>query len=673
MTNYSLKLFRSIFFLIFSASFSLNAQTDSTDYDFEDIINDFVKESTDQIDAESSIDYFENLLNNPLDINTAGINELQTIPYINLQTAEIIVNHRKSYGPFFSKSELYSIKNIPQELVAKILPFVKVYLKMERQKKPIKDGNIFSTLGQNMKFTFRSRLSTDLQERKGFTDNKFAGSPYHIYNRLKINYGDNYSAGFLIEKDAGETSLADFSSFYLEFKNAGIIENIIVGDYQLQFGDGLALSGGYGISKGSNAVFPLAKEYFRSLPYGSSYESNFFRGLTCSLSLADFHFTTFFSANSFDAKIDSLSDEILSTPLGGYHRTSDEINSADKSSETLLGSSLCYHFTKNIAFGFLFYHTAFSNAFAQSGFKKSGSNFNYYSFYYNINFDNVFINGESAYDSRIVSSLASVQIAASKYFTFVTSFRNYPFDYINLHGSGFGERTGATNNELGYYSGFSWRTFLGTINFYFDQFYFPYATYDNPLPSSGNEFLFDLSSRFSKEINFHARLRREIKDISSNINNLTNVVPGLKYISKFELTYNVSEILKLKEIFSYNNYSIGRINSHEDGFLIAQEINYYVFNVLKIASRFCFFKAQSINSAVYEYENDLPGFLSSNIYTGEGTRLYFILNYEIYDKLEFSVKYSETLKPKDKSLGSGYLTIDGNLDNKVTMQMDWKL
>ncbi len=671
MTGNLHKLFRSTFFLIFSISFSLNAQTDSSDYDFEDIITDFIKESADQSGTESSIDYFENLMNNPVDINSAGINELQAIPYIDLQTAEIIVKQRETFGPFFSTSELYSVKNISADLVTKILPFIKADIKQVKQNKD--SQNIFYNFGKKIKLTFRSRLSTDLQKREGFIDNKFAGSPYHVYNRLKINYGNNYQAGLLAEKDAGEKSLTDFSSFYLELKDAGVIDNIIVGDYQLQFGNGLALSGGYGISKGSGAVFPVAKNYFSSRPYSSSYECNFFRGITGAFSFNDFHITTFFSRNSFDAKIDSLSDQILSTPLGGFHRTLNEINSIDKASESLLGISLSFDFNKNINAGILYFHSSFSNAFTQSDFKKSGSNFNYYSLFYNLYLENVCINGESAFDSKAVSSLASVQIAASKYFTFVTSFRNYPYNYVNLHGAGFGERTGATNNELGYYSGFKWSTVFGTVNFYFDQYYFPYATYYNPLPSSGNEFLFDLSSTLSKGINFHARIRREIKDVSSDINNLSSVVPGTKYLTKFELTYNISPRLKLKESFSYNNFSIKKISSYEDGFLISQEINYYLFDRLKISSRICFFKAQSINSAVYEYENDLPGYLTSNIYTGEGTRLYFMLNYNIYEKLEFSIKYSETLKPKEKTLGSGYLTIDGNLDNKISMQIDWKL
>jgi len=35
-----------------------------------------------------------------------------------------------------------------------------------------------------------------------------------------------------------------------------------------------------------------------------------------------------------------------------------------------------------------------------------------------------------------------------------------------------------------------------------------------------------------------------------------------------------------------------------------------------------------------------------------------------------SAKYSETYKPKEKSLSSGNNTINGNLDNRLSLQLD---
>ncbi|MHB8580221.1 MAG: ComEA family DNA-binding protein [Ignavibacteriaceae bacterium] len=669
-----IKRLKAILLLIFSFSFNINGQIDSTGYNFEDVIDDYVKETSDQNDPNPSIDYFENLINNPIDLNTAGISDIQSIPYMDLYTAEIIIKQRESYGPFFSKAELYFIKGIPSDLIDKILPFINVELKDQTNKKFNVQKYIPIPKTRTLKLNFKSRIIEDLQPRRGFIENKFAGSPYHISNKLRLSYGNHYQAGLLEEKDAGETSLTDFTSFHLEIKNFNVLDYLIIGDYQIQFGYGLAVSRGYGLSKGAEAILPGAKKKFSSVPYSGSNENNFFRGLTGSISIKGFNFTGFISKNRFDAKVDSFNNSILSVPLDGLHRTTDELSSVDKSSETLLGFSTSYSYHDIATLGILFYNSNFEYPFNPSSiYHKSGSTFNYYSLFYNFYFENVSLSGESAFDSKSISSFVTIQIAADRDFIFVTSLRNYPYDYINLHGSGFGERAGYTNNEFGFYSGFKWRTPVGTINFYYDQFRFPYATADNPLPSNGNEFLFDFASRLSKQIDIRFRIRREKKEISQNNLNLKYSVTGLKYLSKFELVFQLTNQFKLRGIFSYNNFNLPGANHLEDGFLVSQEINYNPLRRLNLITRLSFFNAASINTAIYEYENDMAGFLSGNIYTGEGSRWYFICRYEIYNYLNLSIKYSETFKPNVKSLSSGYSMIYGNLDNRFGLQIEFKL
>ena len=55
---------------------------------------------------------------------------------------------------------------------------------------------------------------------------------------------------------------------------------------------------------------------------------------------------------------------------------------------------------------------------------------------------------------------------------------------------------------------------------------------------------------------------------------------------------------------------------------------------------------------------------------GEGIRWYLIVRYRPMKLFTISAKYSETYKPKEKSLSSGNNTIDGNLDNRLSLQLD---
>lgn len=662
--------FIKIFFFLFCFSFSINAQTDTSGITLEDVVDDFINGSQDQNEAAGSINYFEQLFSNPIDINSANSIELQSIPYIDSKTAGIIIRQRETYGPFFSVKELYSIKEIPLDIINKILPFIKIGTKF-RNAPGIKESEIFNFGFDNkVKINYRSRFFYDIQQRQGFKDGSYKGSPLFVFNRLKLKFGENISSGILIQKDAGEISLIDFLSFFIELKDISIFDNIILGDYQLYFGNGLTFSGGYGNSKGSNAILLSANKYFLSKPKNSSAENNYYRGITFTTTIKDIQVSSFFSTNNLDAVIDLKNNDIISRPITGYHRTSTEITSKNKSKETLFGASIGYEFTKNINSAFLIYHSYFSNAFVPAATNKSYSNFNYFSFFTKFDIENFNLNLELTSDQKKTSTFGYFTFDASKNLTFSSSIRNYPVNYFNLHGAGFGEKSSAISNETGYYTGFRWRTKLGVINFYFDQFYFPYSSYNVPLPSSGNEFLFDISSKLAKNINLRFRLRREIKETTTDIMNLSRVIPGLKYSSKIELNLNFTNSLKVKNIFAYNNYYVKEINSIEDGFLFSQSIYYSPRRSLNLQSRICIFKSNSINSAIYEYENDLPGFLTGNVFIGEGLRWYFIFSYELFRSFNISIKYSETFKPKDKAMSSGDSKIDGNLDNSLEVQFD---
>ncbi len=61
----------------------------------------------------------------PVNINTAGVEQLMEIPGIGASKAEAIVAHR-SNTKFASVDELTSVKGIGEKLLAKISPFVTV-------------------------------------------------------------------------------------------------------------------------------------------------------------------------------------------------------------------------------------------------------------------------------------------------------------------------------------------------------------------------------------------------------------------------------------------------------------------------------------------------------------------------------------------------------------------
>jgi competence protein ComEA len=59
-----------------------------------------------------------------IDINSAGSEELQTLPGIGPVLAERILQHRREFGPFERAEDLVQVKGIGDKTLADLLPFV---------------------------------------------------------------------------------------------------------------------------------------------------------------------------------------------------------------------------------------------------------------------------------------------------------------------------------------------------------------------------------------------------------------------------------------------------------------------------------------------------------------------------------------------------------------------
>jgi hypothetical protein len=137
------------------------------------------------------------------------------------------------------------------------------------------------------------------------------------------------------------------------------------------------------------------------------------------------------------------------------------------------------------------------------------------------------------------------------------------------------------------------------------------------------------------------------------------------------MIYNVSKKIRFKERFEINNFILEDLNTDEQGILFFQDIRIMLFNQITFSGRITFFKTDSFNSAVYAYENDIQGMYSNSALYGEGIKWYFLFRYNPLKNIAVSCKYSELYKPREKSLYTGDEEITGNLDNRLSMQLDF--
>ena len=666
-----MRLFLYLLILFSISNSHIYAQLDSTSIITEEVLDNILVEPDEETDSEELVEILEELIRNPIDINLADVFDLSKLPNMDQQSAQIIIEHRNKFGYFFSPTELFAIRELNKQLIESILPFVKTSRtndELEKNEEVVSSSDSFLN---KSKLIIRNRITNDIQNRDGFTSGKYEGSKIKSYNKFLYNYDKNYQAGFLVEKDPGEVSYTDFTSFHLQVKDIGFVKSFIAGDYVLEYGQGLALWSPYGFSKGADAVFPVKKKARYLRPYTSAAEYRFFRGAASRLSFDDFSFTAFYSNNTFDATIDSITGEITSVGQSGFHRFESELNKKGSSKSKLIGGVLDYRFLGRMNVGVIYYNASFDNRFESTTlYDFSGNNFNYVSTYYELNFSKINFFGEASYDGTSVASINGIQFSANRDLIFTTSLRNYPRNYKNLYGFGFSEKSGKINNEVGIYSGLKWKIPFGVLNLYYDIFKFPYRTSENSLSSEGNELLVDFVSIPLPSFEVRLRYKYEDKEVTELINIDEEIVRRLKQIARTDLIYNISKDFRLKTRIEYNHFFIKDANLKENGLLVYQDLRYVPQKNINLYGRIIFFQTDSFNSAVYEYENDLLGVMPNLAMYGKGIRWYVIVKYKPLQFLTLSSKYSETYKPDETSLSSGDNEITGNVDNRISIQID---
>lgn len=645
------------------------SQTDTLDTDVQELFEQLIDESTEDEEEEQLFEILEELRNNPVDLNKSTLYELLQIPFLDYSSAQMIIEHRDKFGFFFSVAEINAVRELDKEIIKKVIPFLRVTIqdiRKEEQNKPLLKSNV-----RNYGIILRSRFIQDLQPKKGFLSNKYQGNRFKSYNRFQAFYGNDYRINILTEKDAGENSLTDFYSFNFFAKNFFFFNTIVLGDYLLEFGQGLVLWRPYGFSKGGDAVLPVMKKDRNIIPYTSADENRFFRGIAANFTFNNFSVTGFISNNFLDASIDTITGVITSIPLDGFHRTDNELRRKNKGKKLFLGGRLDYSPINNLQLSFLYSQTNFNLPLAISSLgNREESKFEHYSLSYKYFLNTISLFGETAFDGNHLATINGFIINPARNISFTSSFRSYPKNFVAFHSYGFGE-TSSTQNEIGFYTGIKWRTSIGLFNIYFDIFKFPSETFSNPIPTQGKEFLFDYSFKPLRNLETRFRYKNELKEISSIISGEKEIVLRDKKQIRFETLYDVSKYFRLRSRVEFNHFNIDEISTSEKGFLYFADARFSPLNQLQINSRIIFFNSDSYNSRIYEYENDLTGVMTNMALFGEGIRWYLMLRYSI-GKYSLSFKYSETYKPKEKSLSSGDNEILTNIDNRISIQAEIK-
>jgi len=603
------------------------------------IAEELAADDSDPQAAESYIDRFYELAENPVNINSSDEKEISRLFFLSDFQIKAIADYIKSTGRIISVYELANIPGFDKETTELIIPFISITGTVKRDPDPVR---------------MRNTLLTNFSIRPGNTDSISLGSQWKILTKYKFIAG-SFSGGFTSEKDPGEkffsgnTSVPDFLSAYFTYKGNGFVRKLIIGDYSARFGQGTAINTGFRTALSPTAQgYMSARDEIRS--YTSTDENNFLRGVAAELNLENMGLTLFYSKNYPDANLGSLSgsseDYIENFYKAGIHNTNSLLRKKDAVSETVSGINLSYHLS-NLKLGMVWLNNGFSLPLIteenkpEKIFNFSGKRNNIYTLYYNSLIKRILIFGEfSINETNAHAFVQGLSFRPSDRLAFNWLYRNYNSGFFSFHGNGPGHNS-VTGNEQGILANF---TFEAAKHLFIsggcDSYYFPWLKYRCSSPSMGKRQEIRVKYLPTEKIIIEASYNHRVSMTDGSDN---TGIPQLVRVTgnsiKGTFRYSVTENFKITSRVDYKITD----PSGSRGMLLLQDLNYMFRSVpVTIWARYCIFNTDNWESRLYTYENDLLYCFSIPALSGSGSRSYIMAKWEIGDFAELRVKYGLT-------------------------------
>ena len=677
--------------LILSASFSLAQEYPRTDYNLEKLADEIFPIQDLDLNYEELYENLAQLLTNPVDLNQASAEELRSLFVLREAQVESLIRYRQEQGRLLSIYELQAVPGFEPDVINRLIPFTIV-----RDPSSSFDKNLLRRIIEEKSNYLVFRHERTLEEKRGYlpetdSSSRYSGSPDKLYTRFRINHTGDFSFGFTMEKDAGESFSwdpskkkygFDYNSFHAQVMNKGRIKNIIIGDFQAQFGQGLVLGGGFGMGKGSESITTIRRSNLGFIPYTSLNEFGYFRGaaLTTTL-LKNLSLSGFLSRLNRDARITQSStyeDLNLISSLGtsGFHRSSAEFESRKKIDETNYGLVLNYK-QGPLDGGLLFHQTYFGapiyreptlyNQFTFSG--NQNANLGVFLNYTWSNFT-FFSEAAKTLDHGKAITIGSLGSLTPK-LDIALLYRNFSKDFYSFYSNAVAEST-VPQNESGFYWGFKYIfNKKYSASGYVDLFRFPWLRYRSYTSSAGREWLMRLNYRPSKMVSLFIQAREESKVRNIPVeSNLYQTGIGSKKNFWFNVDYIATPKLSFKTRVQHSTYSLN--NTRTKGLALIQDVNFDVGR-FTFSTRYALFDTDDYDNRQYVYERDVWLAFSFPAYYGVGIRSYAMVQYKVSQKIDLWLRWARTNYTDRDTIGSGGETIYGNTKNDLKFQVRIKL
>jgi len=601
-----------------------------------------------------------------LNLSWASESELNALHVLTDVQLAAFIAHRETYGKLHSLFELQAVAHFDSVTIQQLLPWVTVDDEDEFYDfswKRLRDEGEQQWVG---------RVRYVMQKEAGFSSDapSFSGNRAAEVFRYKFNYRRNLWLQVLMENDAGESwkKGPDFLSASLGIRNLGKCKQLVVGDYQVQFGQGLACWSGMGFGK-SAASISTRKTAVGIRSYSSVNEANFFRGVASTWRWKGMELTGFVSKRNLDARLQldstGLNTEWGSVLQSGYHRSISELATKGTLQQIVYGGHVSVPVRKTRC-GVLAMEEC--KSVTPTVVRREVC-----SITAERPWRNGVLFGECASNGTLeLSGVVGTTAALHQRFSISVVSRFYNSRFISIASNVLAEGNGlAPSAERGCYLGLQWQLAKrSVVNAYYDLAFFNASRYQITGSSWVNDRLVQYT--FSPDRKSQVYVRLKWKSTSEDAVSETRLgQPLLKEFVQLRLNMQLAVHPEWKWHVRVETNRLYYNHQFSDrGYLLLQDISWKRMNFpFSFTLRYALFDAQTWDVRSYAYENDVQYSYSIPAYYGKGTRWYLLMKYQLGRNTDLWIRFSNWGYTDRTTISSGVSAIEGNQKTECTFQM----
>lgn len=681
MTGFN-RLFISLLIIWLSVLFPVNnlySQTNAT-LDWEETAGQLITdEEGEEKDVLNQLNDLQELKEHPLNINTITKEQLAIFPFLTDLQVEHILYYLYVSGPMQTIYELQLVEDMDRQTIQYLLPYIYVGTTGKE-----KNTFLLKNLLKYGKQEVITRFDIPLSKKEGYqpdVDNvlitnpnkRYIGSSFYHSLKYSFHYKDQLYFGLTVEKDAGEPFFSkgnkkgyDFYSFYFLIRNIKYLKALAIGNYRLNFGQGLVMNTDYSLGK-SSSVSTIGSKSTGIKKHSSTDEYNYFRGAAAAYQLKDWVLSAFYSHRKLDAIVDN--GLITSLKKDGMHRIIRDFEKRNEATNQLIGCNLTYT-SHTFQLGVTSVYNFFNKMFIPevkpySVFYPRGKSFFNLGVDYKYRWNKFYFFGESAIGKGGgVATLNVVRFAPVSGYQVLLLQRYYGKDYQSFYARSISEGSGV-QNENGWYLGVEgkpmryWKFFV-----YTDFFRFPWLRYGVDKPSSGFDGLIQATYSPKKNLTMFAYYRYKVKD--------KNTLPYIQQKFRYQLGYTLQDNLLLKTTLDLTWVHPEGV-SVSKGFMLVQNLSYAFSSFpVRVDIHYALFDTDDYASRLTSYERGVLYSFSMPSFYGQGVRFALNIRYDVNKHLMLITKYGQTKYNDRDEIGTGLEMIKGNKKADVNIQLRYK-